>query len=268
MLALSKPRNRRRESTARFQWPRIDWRRLAVSAASLATLGMLAFGVVWALDQPIERIGVQGRFQRVSPLDVEQAVKRTVALDGLVSADLAAVRGAIEALPWVDSATVERAWPRALSIVVTEQVAAARWGDDGLVNARGELFVTDVRHIPTELPRLSGPRGTAQPVATRYLAIQGRLVEAGMRLTAVRLDERGAWELDLDNGVTVRLGRRQVDERFERFVAAALKLVAQRSAEISYIDMRYTNGFAVGWRVASAAPRVAAVDETDDPRRT
>ncbi len=269
MLAMRKPRNRRRESTARFQWPRIDWRRLAVSAASLAALGTLALGVVWALDQPIERIGVQGRFQRVSPMDVEQAVKRTVASDGLVSADLDDVRGAFEALPWVDSATVERAWPRALSIVVTEQVAAARWGDDGLVNARGELFVTDARHIPTELPRLSGPPGTAQPVATRYLAIQGRLVEAGMRLTAVRQDERGAWELDLDNGVTVRLGRRQVDERFERFVAAALKLVAQRSAEIGYIDMRYTNGFAVGWRGASSrAPRVAAADETDDRGRT
>jgi len=29
---------------------------------------------------------------------------------------------------------------------------------------------------------------------------------------------------------------------------AALKLVTQRGDDISYIDMRYTNGFAIGWR--------------------
>ena len=129
-----------------------------------------------------------------------------------------------------------------------EQVAAARWGANGLLNARGELFASETRHIPPELPRLSGPAGTEGQVAQRYLAIQGRMVEGGMRIVALRLDARGAWEIDLDNGVRVRLGRRQVDERFERFVAAALPLVAQRSGDIDYVDMRYTNGFAVGWR--------------------
>lgn len=50
-------------------------------------------------------------------------------------------------------------------------------------------------------------------------------------------------------------------ERFERFVAAALRIVVQRSAEINYVDMRYTNGFSVGWR---GSTKVAAVDEFDD----
>jgi len=67
-------------------------------------------------------------------------------------------------------------------------------------------------------------------------------------MTALRLDARGAWEFDLANGVTVRLGRRQIDERFDKFMIAALKLVTQRGDDISYIDMRYTNGFAIGWR--------------------
>ena len=88
-----------------------------------------------------------------------------------------------------------------------------------------------------------------------------RLVEGGVRIAALRLDARGAWEIDLDNGVRVRLGRRQVDERFERFVAAALRLVVQRPAEMSYVDMRYTNGFAVGWRNGT---RVATADELDE----
>jgi cell division protein FtsQ len=155
---------------------------------------------------------------------------------------------------------VQRAWPRGLRVVVTEQVPAARWGENGLLNTRGELFITGARHIPLELPRLSGPEGTETTVARRYLAAQGRLVEAGMRLAALRLDARGAWELDLDNGVTVRLGRKQVDERFDTFIRTALKIVAQRATDIAYIDMRYANGFAVGWRGGN--PR-RAIDEDD-----
>ena len=103
-----------------------------------------------------------------------------------------------------------------------------------------------------ELARLSGPEGKEGVVAQRYLAAQGRLVEAGLRLTAMRLDARGAWEFDLSNGVTVRLGRREVDERFDTFMRAALKLIAQRPDDIAYVDMRYTNGFAVGWRETAA----------------
>jgi cell division protein FtsQ len=73
-----------------------------------------------------------------------------------------------------------------------------------------------------------------------------------MRITALRLDARGAWEFDLANGVTVRLGRRQIDERFERFMSTAVKVVSQRADDIQYVDMRYTNGFAIGWRGALA----------------
>jgi cell division protein FtsQ len=168
----------------------------------------------------------------------------------------------VEQLPWVDSATVERQWPQALSIRVVEQVAAARWGTNGLLNTRGELFISEARHIPPELPRLSGPPGTQGEVARRYLAAQGQLIEAGMRLTAVRLDARGSWEFDLDNGITVRLGRRQVDERFQRFVTAGVGQIAAHSSDINYIDMRYTNGFAIGWR--AGGQRVASGAAEDD----
>ena len=197
-----------------------------------------------------------GRFQRVSPLDVERAVKASLNGAGLIDVRLATVSAAVERLPWVDAAAVERSWPRGLTVRVIEQVAAARWGAGGLVNTRGALFTGDVRHIPLELPSLSGPDGTEPTVAQRYLAMQGRLAEVGMRVTALRLDARGAWEFDLDNGVTVRLGRKQVDERFETFMEVASKIVGQRASDIAYVDMRYANGFAIGWR-GGAQPRAS-----------
>jgi cell division protein FtsQ len=48
------------------------------------------------------------------------------------------------------------------------------------------------------------------------------------------------------------LGSRQVDERFERFMMTAVKLIAERANDIAYVDMRYSNGFAIGWRSGGA----------------
>jgi cell division protein FtsQ len=247
-LKWNRPKNRRKPNERRFTLPQINWRRWGLTALTLAALlaGLATLSIF--LDQPIQRVLISGRFQRVSPGDVERAVKDKVRTAGLVSVDLDAVRAAVAALPWVDTASVQRAWPRGLSVTVVEQVAAARWGESGLLNTRGELFASAATHIPPELARLSGPPGTQALVAARFLAAQGRLVEAGLHLTALRLDERGAWELDLADGITVRLGSRQVDERFERFMLTVLKLIAQRADDIAYVDMRYSNGFAIGWK--------------------
>jgi len=249
---LGRPRNRRKPASQRLQLPRINYR---VVAFILGVLGVIAggvFAVGWAFDQPIETVAVQGRFQRVAPVDVERVVKAQLHGAGLLSVDLTRVRRAIHTLPWVDAVSVQRAWPRGLNVLVIEQTAAARWGEQGLLNTRGELFDTEARHIPPELAQLEGPAGKESAVAQRYLAAEGRLMQAGVRLTAMRLDARGAWEFDLANGVTVRLGRRQVDERFEKFMNTALKLVTQRGEDIAYVDMRYTNGFAIGWRGSGA----------------
>jgi cell division protein FtsQ len=254
---IRRPKNRRKGSESRgflsSKLPKLNWKRLGMTIVSLAGVGAAVGVVMWSLDQPIDAVTVAGRFARVSPSDVERAVKQKVRSVGLVSVDLNTVRNSIEAIPWVDKVTVQRAWPHGLAVVVVEQIAAARWRENGLLNTRGELFVADARHVPLELAQLSGPDGSENQVAQRYLTAQGRIAEAGMRITALRLDARGAWEFELANGVTVRLGRKQVDERFERFMTTAVKVVSQRATDIEYVDMRYTNGFAIGWKGASVA---------------
>lgn len=248
-ISANRKRNRRREpAPRRLRLPQFDWKRWGRVLLAGSVLLAAGLGIRVALNQPIESVAVEGRLQRVSPLDVEKAVRQISRGQGLVAVNLEAVAGAVRSIPWVDSATVGRSWPRALRVFVVEQVPVARWGETGLLNTRGELFVNDARHIPPELPELAGPPGSQGMVTERYLAAQGRLVETGMRLASVRLDPRGAWEFSLDNGVAVRLGRRQVDERFERFMLAAARIVGTRAADIAYVDLRYANGFAIGWR--------------------
>jgi cell division protein FtsQ len=259
-------KNRANTEKPTRHWPKFvaDWRIYARRAALLAlTVGTLA-ALAWALDRPVQVISMDGSFQRVSPGEIEKVVA-PYAHAGFMSADLDDIQRAVEALPWVEHARIKRRWPNSLHITVIEETAAARWGESGLLNTRGELFVRAAAHVPAELPRLSGPDGTQAQVAQRYMAIQGRMLEAGMRIAALRLDARGAWEMDLDSGVTVRLGRRDVDERIDRFIRTTSQVIAHRLSEITYVDMRYSNGFAIGWRPPAAPASVPAKrsDDTD-----
>jgi cell division protein FtsQ len=249
--------NRRRPARAPWLSAPI-LRRIGWSAAALALLLLAAAALRTLLDQPIERVTVTGRLQHVSPLDVEHLVRAHLEGAGLVSVDLDDISRGLSHLPWVDQASVQRSWPRGLTVEIVEQSAVARWDGIGLVNVRGELFLSGAAFLPPELPELNGPAGSQREVTANYLMMQGRLTEVGLRLTTLTLDARGAWSFTLDDGVTVRLGRQQMSERFERFMAAAAKLVRTRATDIAYVDMRYGNGFAVGWKGTHAPARDGA----------
>jgi len=257
-----KPRKQATRSEPRW-FERLDWNAIGTTAAVVAGCAVVVLLLIFALDRPVRRVLLEGAFQRVSPPEIESAVAQ-VAQGGLASIDLGRIRKRVEAIDWVDNAVVTRVWPDAVRVVINEQVAAARWNDAGLLNARGELFIRNARYVPPELPLLEGPEGSETQVAQLYIDAQGRLLESGLRLTGVRLDDRGAWELELADGLQVRLGRQHVKDRLERFIRLASPMVAKRVAEIKYVDMRYTNGFSVGWNARSALAVAPQEDATPD----
>jgi len=246
-MARKQARRRKQAPARRFRWPVLPVRRLTVPVVALAIVGLSYRVTAGMLDQPIESITIEGPFQRVSALQIEEAISAELGA-GFVSADLDAIRLKVVALPWIDEASVARRWPGRLEIAVTEQVPAAVWGEDGLLNTRGDLFVTDARHVPAELPRLDGPDDQSGEVARRYLDLREQLIPYGLDIRGVRLDARGAWTVTLANGVEVRLGRRDLEARATRFVSVAASIVSSREAEIEFVDMRYSNGFTIGWK--------------------
>ena len=63
--------------------------------------------------------------------------------------------------------------------------------------------------------------------------------------------------------MAVRLGRRDVDDRIERFIRTASQVIAHRLNEIAYVDMRYSNGFAIGWRNPQAPASMPGKNSDD-----
>jgi cell division protein FtsQ len=267
---LGRKANRRRVESklSRFKVPSLGaaWVRrlravLLVPMAAAVCYGMFK-GVQLVLDQPVRKLVVEGTFQRVTPIQVEAAVADGLNA-GFLTVNLGALRERVQALDWVDRANVGRRWPDTLIVRVTEHQAAARWGESGLLNVRGELFAERSQHVFPELPSLAGPPGSERDVARRYLAVRGKLAEADLSLQTLSMDERGSWRLVLDGGQEIRLGRRDIDERLYRFFDVVAPALAAQLKGVEYVDLRYTNGFAVGWRDGPPA-NLAAVAAVPD----
>jgi cell division protein FtsQ len=259
-----RPRNRARVERKSISMPKIPWKVLLPTLAVCTAVAVIVGAGVFVLDRPVKRITVAGVFRHVSAEDVEKIV-RSKLRGGFVRANIATVQRSIEALPWVDHARVQRRWPDGISIEVTEQEAIARWGEFGLINSRGELFIKDEHQVFPDLPRLEGPDGTEHVVADRFFQIQPRLAEVRLQLNGLRLDPRGAWEIELAGGVAVRLGRSQIEQRIDRFIKAGANALQTRPGSIAYVDMRYTNGFSIGGRASPSS--TSAPDEASDTIR-
>ncbi len=246
-------RNRKRREEPRIKLPVIPWVRITSLLGVLLLVGGAVFAGRWLLNRPVEHVVINGEFERVSA-DRLEAVLSPYMGQGFLATPLDVVQQQLVSVPWVATAQVSRKWPGTLMVMVSEEQPAARWGERGLLNPQGRLFVSQADHIPAGLPRLDGPEGTEAEVATRYVAIQEQLMHRGLALAALELDKRGAWSLLLSNGIQVRLGSQDVDQRLTRFFEALDSVVATVAADVSYVDMRYTNGFAVGWKQQHAEP--------------
>ena len=250
---------RRRPSVPKMPTVRVNLRAVLAPPAILATLAGALFAAQTVLDRPVNRLELQGAFQRVTPIQVEAAL--APALDrGFLSSDLGRLQRLVANLDWVDEVEITRSWPDTLAIRVSEHQAAARWGETGLLNTRGELFTDDSHYEFPELPRLVGPRGGEARVASQYLALRGPLAEANLALNALSMDERGAWRIELAGGQQIRLGRRDLQQRLDRFFEVVIPALAPEMRRVSYVDLRYTNGFSVGWQ-AEMELRVAELRE-------
>ena len=189
----------------------------------------------------------------VQPQAVRAAVLPALG-KGFFSTNVQQIQAAAQAVPWVSSAAVRRSWPHTLYIDITEEVPVARWNGTGLIDALGRVFVHSTDAAWAKLPMLSGPEGSEQDVLAEFNAFTSLLTTRGLVIQQLTVDARGDSTVELNDGISVRLGRADAEPRLERFAAVALPSLSEKFAAVSYVDMRYPNGFAVGWASLGISP--------------
>ncbi|HUR40681.1 MAG TPA: FtsQ-type POTRA domain-containing protein [Verrucomicrobiae bacterium] len=232
---------------------------LAPPASPLRVVGwsLAVMLIAFALMPLVPRLGatrtavvleVSGELKRVDAEAVRLAVAGHLNRD-FHELDLAAVKAAVEALPWVARARVERAWPETVRVRLWEHHAVARWNDSALLSDADVVFTPD--GMPADLgslPRLAGPEGRQATVREAFEALRERLADTPFAPARLTQNERGAWTAVTADGVELRLGRGAPTDAVVALAGPVRSALEGRLQEVTYVDLHYINGFAVGWR--------------------
>src|SRR5262245_11734056 len=175
-------------------------------------------GVANAMGFHIEQASVAGRRQltQADVLRLAGVTKNT----SLLFLDVDTARAKLKASPWIAEASVRKFYPGRLVIDIEERVPFALWQIDGrlaLIAADGTVLgpLDDKRFAA--LPLVVGPG--AEKKAKAFLEVLARYpqVREVVRASILVADRR--WNLQLVNGIVVRLPERRLAAALDTLVA-------------------------------------------------
>lgn len=225
------------------------WRLLGWSFA-LLLLAMPVVAVVqgWIGGErwPIRVLALQAPLDLVDEASIREVVApRTAA--GFFATDPAAIRTALEALPWVAEVEVRKQWPDRVLVRLDEHRPYGWWTQGRLVAEDGRLFPAPEGADPA-LPRFHGSDDRSAEMLAFHREARPLLVLAGDDLAELHLSARGGWHILTREGLAIELGRQDALPRLARFTRLLPTLRRDPQGRVlRSADLRYTNGFALAW---------------------
>ncbi len=147
-------------------------------------------------------------------------------------------RARVEALPWVESATIERRLPNRILVTVSERRPVALWqlhGEWKVIDGEGKVIEGAAPGAFTSLPKLVG-EGAEDHVAEILALTESQPDLSKQVYAAIRVGNR-RWNLRLHSGIDVRLPENDMLSAWERL--ARLESVADLlSRDVTVIDLR------------------------------
>ncbi|EGT4305800.1 cell division protein FtsQ [Cronobacter sakazakii] len=235
--------------------------RLAGIVFLLAVVLTVIFGgwmvLGWMEDAqrlPLSKLVVTGERHYTRNDDIRQSILALGAPGTFMTQDVNIIQNQIERLPWIKQASVRKQWPDELKIHLVEYVPIARWNDQHMIDTDGTSFsVPSDRASKQTLPLLYGPEGSENEVLQGFRAMGQVLAKDKFTLKEAAMTARRSWQVTLSNNIKLNLGRDDTMKRLECFVELYPVLQQQAQTDhkqISYVDLRYDSGAAVGWETA------------------
>ena len=198
-------------------------------------------------DKPISGFALAGQKVFTTDADIKESLLKMGTLKGFWGQNVEAIQAQIEALPWVKSSIVRKIWPNRLSIWITEYQPVAFWNQNQFVTQDGVVFQLPIERLKENtLPYLGGPDYQSLKVLEAWNQIYADFKSKNLIAKGMNIDERGAWQVTLDNDIVLKLGRGEWKSKLERFVTIYPQVDVPENKKIDYVDLRYAAGAAVG----------------------
>ena len=216
---------------------------------------------------PVNSVVISGEMPYTTREDVLVAMS-TINLGNFFQLDVNEIQNQVSALPWVYYVSVRKQWPNEVKLYIVDQTPVALWNGDFLLNEFGKAFQADIKDLKEALPQFFGPEGSELVALDNYMNLNDLLEYRGLAIDELVLSERFSWQLSLNDGVMLNLGREERVKRVQRFmdVYPLIKSHIEQQPEqknnrnkqlkqaVDYIDLRYDTGMAVGWKSVANFP--------------
>lgn len=196
----------------------------------------------------ISQLEVAAEYDRITPEQLRLMVAKTPERS-FFRLDAEVVKQNIESMPWVRYAHVVKQWPDTLKITIKEHQAIAIWNGKDLLNQTGEVFEVDAVDHLTALPKIFGIEEDSKTTLENYNRFNQLLQPVGYEISEAHVDVRGDWRLVLRNGLEVLLGSEKHEARILRLAETWEQLLKTSERLPERVDLRYSNGYVVRWRV-------------------
>lgn len=195
---------------------------------------------------PIKTVRVYGA-SKVDQHEIESLIA-PLANRGFFTVNVDYIHDRLMQMPWAASIFVRRYWPDRIDITIVEKNAIARWNNQSLLSDSGAIFMPEQGSFPHGLPVFIGPDGQQMMMLQYFNQINRLFLPLHARISHLELTPYLSWKLILDNGISVRIGQKDVLTRLGHFVKVYPKIIGNRASNVQYIDLQYPNGMAVKWK--------------------
>jgi len=205
------------------------------------------YALHWMLARPVGQVSIYGEARYIDQQALQQRALPWLR-EPFWRVDLLGLSQALEEDPWLKKATITRRWPDEVAIQVKERQAWARWNSEGVLDSEGVAFFPSNADT-LELPLHFYSETDFLPDTLHfYQRLQEAIEPLGMTLSELQLEARGAWRLEFDSGVTLMLGRDNIEKRINRFLWVWNQWSEDQQARVKLLDARYPNGLSVSWK--------------------
>ncbi|MDP8034075.1 cell division protein FtsQ/DivIB [Pasteurella atlantica] len=199
-------------------------------------------------DTSITSYALTHKLQFTTHTDIRDVLSTGKPLKGYFGQNIEQVKERLLTIPWVHSVVVRKLWPDKLSLTILEHRPVALWNDTKLLSDRGVVFTLPFDRVNrTGFPVLYGPDTEGKKVLSAWWKIKQDLRVRNLILKSVYIDGRGSWKIKLSNELELLLGRGDWASKIDRFVKIFPQINVPEGKVISYIDLRYKYGAAVGF---------------------
>ena len=197
---------------------------------------------------PIKNISIESIIININKDDVFEKSKNYLDSKSFFNFKINILKKEIEKVSWVKSADIRRVYPGEIKIYIEEHIPIAIWNNESYMNNIGDIFF--INNIKKNLPILISNQSGNKIMFEYFSLLLKYISDENFDIKIKKIEENDIRSLSayLSSGIIVKFGSKDIRGKIRTFIKVYKTLNTSDLEKIRYIDMRYSNGFSIGWK--------------------